>query len=62
MKGGDLMEFIILLLFPIIHILSSRLEWRYNQWLFIDLYIGRENFYNFLKKNSNITIFNDIEI
>lgn len=62
MKGCDLMEFILLLLFPLFIIGGSRLEWKFNPWLFIDLYIGRKNFYNFLKKNGNITIFNDIEI
>lgn len=41
---------ILLLIFPIIEILLNKICWLINPDLFIDLFIGRKSFNNYLKK------------
>lgn len=42
--------FFILLFIPIFRILELKFEWLLNQDLFIDLYIGRKNFDNYISR------------
>lgn len=56
------MKSILICIFGLFFPFIERLCFKLNPWLYIDLCIGRKNFYKFLKENSNITIFNDIFI